>query len=496
MTAVSTDIHQNKTYIEETCAGCMDIIRQELHFGAGQGTEGLLVFVEVTASNVLLKESVMGRLFAELDKLDEEHLHEALQKNQMGVSRIKQHETMEDALGAMLTGDMILFVDGYNKAIQLADKGYPGKPVSDCEAEKVIRGSKEGFTDSVKTNEALIRKRIRSTGMKVKELKKGIRSQTTLAIVYMEELTDPSFLSQLEEGLSQYVIDGVFDGGTLEQLLEKDWISPFPQFQSTQRPDRTAMEILDGRVAVLCDNSPTAILFPAGFSNYFRVSEDRYNRFELVSFERLLRYGAMLAALLISGVYLAVINFHTQILPTALLLSLAEARSGVPFPALIEVLIMELSFEMIREAGVRMPGPLSGTIGIVGGLIIGDAAVSANLVSPMSVIIVAFSALSSFAVPDDEFSAALRLVKYLFIFLGGLLGLAGIAGGLYLLGLHLCGLESFGIPYVRIGKKGTLDGTDRLWRAPMKYLRYRPYFVPKEQAVRLKKREKRREEEG
>lgn len=490
-TPVSMDIRDNKAYVEGVCADCVDIIRQEVRFGEGQKTEGLLVFVEVTASNVLLQESVMGRLFARLDGLAPKELTAVLRENRMGVSRSKQLDTMEDAMAGMLTGDMVLFVDGYDKAIQLADKGYPGKPVGNCEAEKVIRGSSEGFTDSVKVNEALVRKRIRSTGMKVVELQKGIRSNTTMAILYMEELVDPSFLKQLQNGLEKYVIDGIFDGGTLEQLLEKDWMSPFPQFQSTQRPDRTAMELLDGRVAVICDNSPTALLFPAGFSSYLRVSEDRYNRFELVTFERLLRYGAMLAALLISGLYLSVINFHTQILPTPLLLSLAEARSGVPFPALVEVLIMEISFEMIREAGVRMPGPLSGTIGIVGGLIIGDAAVSANLVSPMSVIVVAFSALSSFAVPDEELSAALRLVKYLFILLGGFLGLAGIAGGLYLLGLHLCGLESFGVPYLRIGKPKTLERNDRVWRAPMRFLRYRPYYVPRDQAVRLRENNRR-----
>ncbi len=488
-TPVSMDIRENKAYVESVCADCVDIIRQEVHFGEGQKTEGLLVFVEVTASNVLLQESVMGRLFARLDGLTPEALTTVLKENRMGVSRSKQPATMEEAMTGMLTGDMILFVDGYDRAIQLADKGYPGKPVGNCEAEKVIRGSSEGFSDSVKTNEALVRKRIRSTRMKVLELQQGLRSNTTIAILYMEELVDPSFLEQLQNGLEKYVIDGLFDGGTLEQLLEKDWISPFPQFQSTQRPDRTAMELLDGRVAVLCDNSPTALLFPAGFSSYLRVSEDRYNRFELVTFERLLRYGAMLAALLISGLYLSVINFHTQILPTSLLLSLAEARSGVPFPALVEVLIMEISFEMIREAGVRMPGPLSGTIGIVGGLIIGDAAVSANLVSPMSVIVVAFSALSSFAVPDEELSAALRLVKYPFILLGGFLGLAGIAGGLYLLGLHLCGLESFGVPYLRISKPKTQESNDRVWRAPLRFLRYRPYYVSRDQAIRLREKD-------
>jgi spore germination protein len=382
---------------------------------------------------------------------------------------------------------VLLLVDGWDRGLTIADKGYPGKAVGNCESEKVLRGSSEGFCDSVKTNEALVRKRIRSTGLKILEKKVGLRSETTVAILYMAELAQPEFLEQLTAGLEHYSMDGVFDGGTLEQLMEKDWASPFPQFQSTQRPDRAAMELLEGRVVLLCDNSPTALLLPAVFDDFFRVSEDKYNHFELVTFQRIIRYGAMAAAIYISAFYLAVINFHTQLVPTALLLSLAEARQGVPFPPLIEVLLMELSFEMIREAGVRMPGPLSGTIGIVGGLIIGDAAVSANLVSPMSVIVVAFSALCTFAVPDEEFGGGLRIVKLLMIFLGGFLGLGGIVGGSFWLLLHLGGLESFGIPYMQIRHRKDRQQENRILRQPAHRLRYRPYYVPEDQAVRLKK---------
>ena len=286
------------------------------------------------------------------------------------------------------------------------------------------------------------------------------------------------------------MIDGVFDSGTLEQLVKKDWASPFPQFQTTQRPDRAAQEILQGRVVLLCDNSPTALMLPAGFSDFLRVSEDRYNHFEIVSFARLIRYSAMLAALYISAFYLAVVSFHTQILPTPLLLSLAESRSGVPFPPMIEVLLMELSFEMIREAGVRMPGPLSGTIGIVGGLIIGDAAVSANLVSPMSVIVVAFGALCTFAVPDEEFGSALRLVRFMMLFLGGFLGLSGIVCGSFWLLLHLSGLTSFGIPYLEIMHRHTFHAQDSLYQKPMTGLKNRPYYVNDKQSIRLRKVDK------
>lgn len=223
------------------------------------------------------------------------------------------------------------------------------------------------------------------------------------------------------------------------------------------------------------------------------VSEDRYNRFEIASFQRLVRYGAMMLAMMLSGVYLAVIGFHTSILPTNLLLSFAEARRGVPFPSLLEILFMELAFELIREAGLRMPGPLSGTIGIVGGLIIGDAAVSANLVSPMAVVVVALSALSSFAIPNEEFASAFRVIKYGYILLGGTLGMFGIVIGCYLFLGHLSGLTSFQIPYLipftGKGVPGYRDERDSLVRAPFRMMTRRPIFTRRDQRIRLKRKE-------
>ena len=239
--------------------------------------------------------------------------------------------------------------------------------VQEPDSEKVIRGSKEGFTDSIKTNTALIRKRVRSTRVRVEEVQEGVRSHTAIDLVYMADLKYTSVLEKIREKITEYEIDGVMDSGILEQLAEKKWYSPFPQFQTTERPDLAAMEVLDGRVVLLCDNSPVALLLPSVFQDFMNVTEDRYNRFEIASFERVIRYAAMIFSFLLSGTYLAVIGFHTMILPTNLILSFAESRQGVPFPSLLEVLFMELAFELIREAGIRMPGALSGTIGIVGG---------------------------------------------------------------------------------------------------------------------------------
>ena len=442
-----------------------------------------------------LKESIVEKLLEFFYSVTPEDLpedSEELSRDAMPYVEVELLEDCEQITTQILSGVMCLFIDGYSRCFAMDCRTYPMRSVEEPDKDKVLRGPRDGFVETIVSNTALIRKRIRSTDMKVEELTAGVRSNTRLVLVYMKELVYPEVLEQIRRGIDQFVIDGVLDSGIIEQLTEEDWVSPFPQFQTTERPDLAAMEVLDGRVVLLCDNSPVALLLPSVFQDFMNVTEDRYNRFEIASFERVIRYAAMIFSFLLSGTYLAVIGFHTMILPTNLILSFAESRQGVPFPSLLEVLFMELAFELIREAGIRMPGALSGTIGIVGGLIIGDAAVSANLVSPMAVVIVALSALSSFAIPNEECTSAFRLIKYGFILLGGLLGMYGIVLGLYLLLGHLARLTSFKIPYLMpfIGKDiaGYQDERDLLVRAPMRKMRYRPIYTRRPQRVRLREK--------
>lgn len=241
------------------------------------------------------------------------------------------------------------------------------------------------------------------------------------------------------------------------------------------------MAILDGRIALLSDNSPVALLLPTTLNSLMKTGDDYYGGFEIASLLRCIRYLALFLAFSLPGLYLAATGFHPQLLPTALSLSLAEARAGVPFPGLVEILFLEISFELLREAGLRMPGPIGNTIGIVGGLIIGQAAVSANLLSPVVVIVTALTALGSFSIPNEELSEAIRLLKYGMIFLCGILGIYGFVFGWFLLLIHLCRLESFDIPYLMPYVASSRDGisavTDGILRGPLQKLAYRPVFT-------------------
>ena len=253
------------------------------------------------------------------------------------------------------------------------------------------------------------------------------------------------------------------------------------------------MAILEGRIVVLSDNSPSGLILPTDYNSFIKTSDDYYSRWEIASFARLIRYLAAFFAMTMPGLYLAVTNFHTQILPTTLLLSFAAARQGVPFPAVIEVLLMEIAFELLREAGVRLPGAMGNTIGIVGGLIIGQAAVEANIVSPIVVIVVAFTALCSFAIPNEEFATAFRLFKFLFLFLCSWLGFYGFLYGMLFVLIHLSHLKSFGIPYLTPFVGADLndyeDERDSLLRQPLFCMKRRPIYAKRSQRIRLKRKD-------
>lgn len=486
---VSVRVSENQKTLQEMFGSSADIKMREMVLGCDR-VRCLAAYIEITAGSLAFENSLVGRLLNDLARLPAEQIYESLAQNGQGLCDVTPFENIEDAVQfGMLTGDVVLFIDGFASALKIPDKGYPNMGVTKPESEKVIRGSQEGFADSVKVNTALIRKRIRSTKVRVKEVKAGLYSHTNMDLVYMEGLVYPSLLEEIERRLDSFVIDGVPDSGTIEQLTEDAWYSPFPQFQTTQRPDRAAIAVMEGRVVLLCDNSPTALILPTDINSMLKTSDDYYNHFQIATLERLIRYVSAVMALALPAFYLAVTNFHTQILPTSLLLSFAAARQGVPFPAVVEVLLMELSFELLREAGVRLPGAMGNTIGIVGGLIIGQAAVEANLVSPIVVIVVAFTALSSFAIPNEELATAFRILKFYMIALSAWLGLFGFLAASLSILIHLARLRSFGIPYLMPYVGAELnryeDERDSLIRYPLFSMRRRPIYTRRMERLRL-----------
>lgn len=481
MNSISENIDENINMINSIFSDSKDIIRTELRLGRDGSVRGYAVFIEVTVGNLLVENTVVGKLLNRLCTEEKEALLRIVETNSLGIADVTLFTEFSEVVSAVLGGNIVIFLEGIAKAVKVQDKGYPRMSLQQAGSEKSLRGSNEAFSDSVKVNTALIRKRLRTHEVKVLEKKSGVRSDTSVDIMYIEGIAYPELVNEIERRIDSYEIDSIQDSGVLEQLAEEKWYSPFPQFQTTERPDRAAMAMLEGRIVVLCDNSPVALVLPADYSSFIRTADDYYARWEIASLGRIIRYIAAVLAMTAPGLYLAVTEFHSQLLPTSLLLSFAAARQGVPFPAIVEVLIMELSFELLREAGVRLPGTMGNTIGIVGGLIIGQAAVDANIVSPIVVIVVAFTALCSFSIPNEEFASAFRILKFAFIVICGWLGFFGFIVGITAVLIHLSHLKSFGVPYLMPFCSDELnsdrDRTDMIFRFPTKRQKYRPVYA-------------------
>lgn len=487
---VSSDINLNIAEFEKIFADCADVRKNVFFLGKDFDVKCFIAHVEVTVSNVSMADSVMGKMIMMMQNMQASEILKCVEKNGVGIVDAMVLTSMEDVVSGMLTGDLVFFIDGFYGAYKIPVKGYPNMGVTENTAEPNIRGSKEGFADSVKANTALIRKRVRSNKLKVKEIMEGVRSNTTIALCYIEDIVAPNLVEEIEQYLNQYEIDGIFDSGMLIQLMEESKYSPFPQYQATERPDRAAMAVLEGRVVLLVDNSPMAVLLPANYHNFFVTTDDYYNRWEVASMSRIIRYIASVIAMFLPAFYLSVIQFHSQVVPATLILTFASARKGVPFSPFVEILLMEIAFELLREAGIRIPGSLGKSIGIVGGLIVGQAAVDAGLVSPIVVIVVALAALASFCVPNEEFGSAYRLIKFAMLGLAAFLGIYGVMLGGMVLILHLCSLKSMGYPFLLVkgNQKNKLSSVESILRKPSDKLTKRSVYANEKQKIRLRKK--------
>lgn len=486
---IRKNLKDNIKYIEDKLVHCDDMIKKEFSTGVDREVQFYMVYTDGLTKTDMLEESVLAPLLKNFVKM-ESNLMSQLECSSIQTADMKEIKTMDEALTNILAGNTVLFVNGYDHAILISSKNFPTRGVQEANQEVVLRGPKDSFNESLRTNTALIRRRIRDTRLKVEQLQVGERSKTDIAIMYMGDLVRPDILQSVRDRLNQVSMDGILDSGMLEQLLEENWKSPFPQFQSTQRPDKTASALLEGRVVLVVDNSPQVLILPVTFQIFFQASDDYYDRWEVASFARILRYVASFLAIGLPAFYIAVANFHTEVLPTSLILSIAAAREGVPFPVVVEVLLMELSFELLREAGIRLPGQLGGTIGIVGGLIVGQAAVDAGLVSTIVVIVVSLTAIASFAVPNETFSSAFRMLKFLMIIFAAFYGIYGFFLGWLFLFIHLASLKSFGIPYMMPSVAGSLnsyeDEKDFHFRWPLFFMKKRPIFTREDARIRRK----------
>jgi len=367
-----------------------------------------------------------------------------------------------------------LFLEGVNQAVLIETKGYEHRSVGKPEIEQSVRGSQVAFSEALRVNTGLIRTMMPSNDLVTEIFEIGDRIPTKCAIMYLKSVANPKLIGEIKRRILNIKTDYISDMGVLEQFIEDHPSIALPQMLSTERPDRTVAALSEGRVAILLNGTPFAHVVPVSFFTFFHSAEDFSLKLPIGSVTRLLRLIGTLLAVILPAVYLSIVYFHPEALPTEMILAIAGARERVPFPSVGELLLMEFAFELIREAGLRIPGLLGSTIGIVGAIILGQAAVSANLVSPVTVVVIALTGLASFTIPDYRLAAAGRLLRFVFVALAYMLGLVGVALGLLLVTAVLTNMKSFGVPYMVPIAPKTMAGLDVIIRGPVFRQEMRP----------------------
>ena len=396
-------------------------------------------------------------------------LAERLLRGAVWACSVRRCTTMDALADAVTGGACAVVFDREQTAVSFEVRTENTRAVGEPKMEKSVKGGREAFVEVLRTNTALVRRRLRVPELKLVQTTVGRRSATAVGILYLEGTANPDTLAELRRRLDDIDIDGLTAAGNLEQYITDHPLSPLPQLLHTERPDRFAAELLAGRIGILADGLPVGFLLPAAFSDFLKVAEDRAQNFLIASGLMLLRRFSALISLLFPALLVAVGMYHPEMIPTKLLTSMIEAKQRVPFSVAVEVLITLIAFELLMEAGIRLPDPVGDTVSIIGALIVGQSAVEARVVSPITVIVVATAAICGFTQPSRDMGAALRLGRFAMVLLAIFLGLYGIALGTALLVWYLCSLESFGVPYTSPVSGGcTRETLSALLRPPLR----------------------------
>lgn len=483
----SSDLNQNIQELRQIYDNCSDVVYRP--FWIGSKTKATLIYIEGLSNIEEIDASILSPLMDEsAGKLND--LNELLEKK-ISVSKAKAVQNFADCVENLSIGNPVLLVEKETKGFAFGLAKWEKRSVEEPSAESVIRGSREGFTESLGVNTSLLRRKLRSPKLKMKSVKIGRYTQTELVVSYIEGIADKTLIEEVTSRLQRIEIDGILESGYIEELIEDNSMSPFPQIMNTERPDVAVSSLLEGRVVVLVDGTPFSLVVPTTFFSLLQSSEDYYQRFIIGTTIRWLRYLFVMISLLLPSIYVAVLTYHHEMVPTTLLLSMASSRERVPFPALVEALIMEITFEALREAGIRLPKQVGSAVSIVGALVIGQAAVQAGVVSAPMVMVVAVTGIASFTIPRYTAGIALRMLRFPMIILAGTLGLLGIMLGIIFILIHMCTLRSFGVPYLTpmAPMKGR-DMKDVLIRAPWWMLNTRPHLTGEDNKYRQAPRQK------
>ncbi len=463
-----------------------DIVLREFHLGSEDHQSGLIAFVDGMVDKMLINNHILQPLML-LAHMTDTHASDSMEtvlEVLLPGNQVTETNRWPEVLPGILSGSTAVFIDSGRACLIVESKGWEHRTVGLSQTENVVKGPHNAFTESFRSNTGLVRAQLRSADLITEIFTVGKMAGTDVAVMYIHGLTNKRLVDEVKRRVQQVEVDYLADAGVMEQFLEDNprvWI---PQTLSTERPDRVAHMLAEGYVAIFVGNSPYVLTVPVVLWTLVHTPEDAYLRFPFGSFLRILRWSAMMVALLLPGLYVAITNYHPEMIPTDLLLAIAGSREQVPFPAIVEILLMEFAIELIREAGIRIPSIIGPTIGIVGALIIGQAAVQAGVVSPLLVIVIAVTALASFSIPNYNLAFGIRIMRFVFLFVAAAFGFYGLTLLFMAMLAKLSVQKSFGVPLFAPVAPSMDTAPDVLVRGPAYAMNERPGFLQVQQVWR------------
>lgn len=476
-TPISEDFKTNLGKIQGLFSSDSDVNIRRFNIGK-DNTEAFIVNIDNMNDPTSVNSGILDILMWELRQanINYDINLENIKNYAISSNRVKNIFTIEEAIDGVLNGNTVLFLEGEDNALEIGTQSWEHRGVQAPQIENIVRGPHEGFTETIGVNTSLVRRKIRNPDLKIEDMIIGRRTKTKICIVYLNGIVNGKIVEEVRRRLKYIDIDSILESGYIEELIEDSPWSPFPTIGITEVPDKFAAKILEGRVGILTDGTPIALTVPFLFIECFQATEDYYSSYIMASMMRLLRISAFYLTMFAPGVYISLINFHPDVIPERLLLTIAVTRETIPFPSIIEALIMSIVFLVLREAGVRMPRPVGSAVSIVGALIMGEVAVSAGLVSPIMIIVIALTGILSFILPPQL--DCIVLFRFPILIFSSIFGLFSIMWSFIFMIIHITSLRSFGVPYASPGMPFNIKGMkDYIIRVPWWLMKTRPSAI-------------------
>ncbi|MCR3760577.1 spore germination protein [Clostridium felsineum] len=446
---IDKNIEDNIKQLKYLLGKSEDVIFDEFNIKKDKTIKAFICFIDGLVDKKFITEEVIKVLREDINcRIDEnDNISDVLKKDILNITELKEITSISGIITSILSGEAVLFIDNCPTAIVMDVRKHIGRSVEKPDTEGNIRGSREGFTETLRVNTSLIRKIIKNPKLIFESLELGSQTNTKVCIAYIEGIADNKIVKEVRKRLAKIDISSILESGYIEQLIDDSPFSIFSTIGNSERPDKIAAKLLEGRVAIICDGTPFVLSVPYLFIESFQVSEDYYSKPYLISLMRCIRVLAFIISLTLPSVYIAIETFHQEMIPTVLILTAAAAREGTPFPTFVEVIVVEILFLLLREGGIRMPKPIGQTVSFIGALIIGQSAVQAGIISAPMVIIGSVTAIASFIIPQIYESTI--FFRFLLISLSTMLGFHGIILGIIVMVSRMCSLKSFGVPYLQ-----------------------------------------------